>query len=48
MGKAEYYTSPLSVIIRFYIDEGLKHKDWEVVAIDVAKDNVVLKRYELD
>lgn len=45
--SVELYELSLRHIIRFYIREAMRKKDWELVAVDSNRDRVVLKRYEL-
>ena len=40
----EYGQSFLSNIIQHYIETVLKKKDWQIIAIDVARDTVILRR----
>ena len=44
--KIEYSESYLSLIIEHYIETVYKKHDWEIVAIDVIKNIVVLKRQQ--
>ena len=41
----EYYSTSLTSVILFYIEETLTVKDWKIESIDVVNDTVVLKRY---
>lgn len=44
-GSFEYFDLNLEAIIRQFIDEHLKHKDWEIIAVDRTKNIVILKRW---
>ena len=41
----QFFSFSISSAISFYIKKCLKHKDWDVEAIDVVKNKVVVKRY---
>lgn len=43
--KIEYYELALEQSINNYIDTVFKKKDWEIVAIDVIKNRIIIKRY---
>ena len=40
----EYSQSSLSNIIQHYIEAVYKKKDWQIIAIDVERDIVILRR----
>lgn len=46
MSKFEYFDVSLEAIIRFYIENALIEKEWEILAIDMKRDRVVFKRFE--
>lgn len=44
--EIEYHEQSLNQIIRWYVEDYLKHDDWRLVSVDTYMDKVVLKRYE--
>ncbi len=44
--KAEYFEAYLSLLIKHFIKTAMNKHDWEVIAVDVEKDKVILKRWE--
>lgn len=43
--KSEYKEIPLDVIIYHYANTVLSESDWDVIAIDTANNNVVVRTY---
>jgi hypothetical protein len=41
----EYFQISLSLVLKEFIESKLIYKNWEVIAIDIAHDTLVLKRY---
>ena len=41
-----YFRVDLKTLIRFYVREAMKHKDWHTFAIDTAQGVVILRRFE--
>jgi len=46
--KTEYHEVSLTHITKFWMDFGMRDKNWEVVSIDPVKDTVVYRRYVFD
>jgi len=44
MSDFDYFETTLESIVRYYIETTMKKKDWEVIAIDLKKGVVVLRR----
>lgn len=43
----EYAELSLTGVIYYALEKQMKKKDWEIIAIDVTKNKVIIRRYDL-